>query len=180
MRRIAVAVMVLLLGACGGQPGGAGDLPGPLPEGVTFQRGTSGLAAPNFSADLLDGTAITAAQMWEDRPVVLVFTATWCDRCKEVHREVADVVARHNGAVALLGVLADDDRAAAADYADELRLRHAIAVTDDRPWLDYAADEPPLVALVAPGGTILRGWPGGVNAATLATHLDGLYAEATP
>ena len=41
-------------------------------------------------------------------------------------------------------------------------------------WLDYAAREPPLVAVVAPGGKILRGWPGGVEEDALRRELDAL------
>ncbi|MGH2697850.1 MAG: TlpA family protein disulfide reductase [Actinomycetota bacterium] len=160
--------------------GGAGDLPGPLPSDVAFRKPPrSAVAAPDFSADLLDGTPVTASDLWDDRPLVLMFTASWCDRCADVHRAVAGVVDEHEGAIGLLGVVPADDAEGARGYAQDLQLGHPIAVGDESVWLNYAADEPPLVALIAPGGKILRGWPGGVHAADLAGHLEKLFEPST-
>ena len=65
----------------------------------------------------------------------------------------------------------------AREYADELRLGHAVAVAPEDVWLSYAAREPPVVVLVGPGGTVLRGWPGGVEASLLDQQLDQLSAD---
>lgn len=156
--------------------GGAGDLPGPLPEAVAFRKPPSdALAAPDFSVNLLDEAPVTADELWGDRPLVLVFTASWCDTCADVHREVAEIVDGHDGAIGLLGVVREDDIEGAREYAQDLQLGYPIAVGDASVWLNYAADEPPLVVLVAPGGKVLRGWPGGVDADDLAGQLEKLY-----
>jgi hypothetical protein len=102
-----------------------------------------------------------------------VFTASWCDRCADVHRRAAEVVDDHEG-VALLGVVPRDDAEAAREYAEELELGYPIAVADERVWLNYAVREPPAVVLVAPQGKVLRGWPGGVETPVLARSLDEL------
>jgi thiol-disulfide isomerase/thioredoxin len=171
---LALASAAAFTACTGAQHGGAGDLPGPVPSGVTFEAPPGGMDAADFSATLLDGTPLNASELWADRPVVLVFTASWCGMCADVHRDLAEVVDGYDDAVALLGVVNEDDEAAALDYAADLRLGHPIAVVDDRVWLLYAAHEPPLVALVAPGGMVLRGWPGGVEPDRLAEHLDGI------
>jgi len=178
-RRLRCLLPLMLVVACStGMVGGAGDLPGPLPSGVTFRDPPGGaVPAANFTAELIDGTPVSASALWEDRPLLLVFTATWCDRCRDVHREAAQVADSTDGAVGLLGVVADDDRDDAQDYAGQLQLGHALAVADDQVWLSYAAREPPLVALVGPGGFVLRGWPGGVEPDILARHVDELFAE---
>ena len=181
--------MVLLLVGCtdsndtsttnGDSHGGAADLPGPLPSDVTFRKPPrSAIAAPDFSADLLDGSPVTASNLWGDRPLVLVFSASWCDRCADVHRDMAEVVNEQGDVIALLAVVPADDVEGAREYAQDLQLGHPIAVGDDSVWLNYAVDEPPLVALVAPGGKILRGWPGGVDADELAEHLDRLLVPS--
>lgn len=176
--------LALTIGGCGGDedtPGGEADLPPPVPAGVEFAPPPRGaLPAPDFSADLLDGVPVRAADLWRARPLVLVFTASWCGRCAGIHREVAAAVDAHAGAVGLLGVVADDDAAAARDYAEELDLGHPIAVAGERVWLNYAAREPPVVVLVSKGGKVLRGWPGGVERATLATRLAELVESRDP
>jgi hypothetical protein len=85
------------------------------------------------------------------------------------------VVDAHKG-VALLGVVPADDAQGAREYAEELELGHPLAVVGARAWLSYAIREPPAVVLVAPGGKVVRGWPGGVEAAVLARSLDKLVA----
>jgi thiol-disulfide isomerase/thioredoxin len=185
---IAIMIAVLITGCTGDDrgdapdanlPGGASDLPGPPPSDVEFRRTPrSSIPAPDFSANLIDGTPVTAGDLWDERPVVLLFTASWCERCADLHREVSAVVDEYGGTVALLAIIPEDDVNGARDYAREARLGDPIAVGDDAVWLNYAADEPPLVALVAPGGRVLRGWPGGVGGEELAEHLDKLFVSS--
>jgi thiol-disulfide isomerase/thioredoxin len=170
--------LVLVAAACGGGddvPGGAADLPGAVPEGVVYAKPAArGFPAPRFSAKLLDGTPLSAGSLWRERPLVLVFTASWCERCADFHREAAAAVDKHEDAVALLGLVAEDDAETALDYADELDLGYPIAVASERVWLDYAAREPPIVVLISRGGKVLRGWPGGVPRAVLDRRLAEL------
>jgi thiol-disulfide isomerase/thioredoxin len=180
---LALALAVPLAGCSRGGDersyGGAEGLPGPLPAGVEFaEPPSSGVPAPEFTAELVDGTEVEAADLWADRPAVLLFTASWCETCRDVHRAVAEAVGERDGAVSLLAVVPEDDADAAAGYAEELELAYPVAVGTDRIWLDYAAREPPLAVLVAPGGTVLRGWPGGVERAALAEELDSLIAAS--
>ena len=91
-----------------------------------------------------------------------------------MHRTAAEVANRHEGAVALLGLVPADDAEGGREYAADLDLGTPLATAGDPVWLDYAAREPPLVALVAPGGKILRGWPGGAEEGILARELDAL------
>lgn len=167
----------MVVAGCGGDgdtAGGADDLPGPVPTDVDFpDTPPAGVDAHDFTAKLTDGTAVRASDLWKDRPVVLVFTASWCKTCANVHRSVAKVVDRHEGAV-LLGLVPADDAGPARDYAEDLDLGDPLAAAGDKVWLDFAAREPPTVVLVAPGGKVVRGWPGGVNDAALDRALDDL------
>ena len=171
MRRLAPLAALLVLASCGG-----GDedgrrrrptFPEPFPPGRVRGAAASAVTAPDFTAELIDGTPVTASDLWRDRPVVLVFTASYCDRCAEIHRAAAEAVDAHDGAIGLLGVVGEDDVDGGRDYADELDLGHPVAVAGERTWLDYAAREPGLVVLVAKGGKVLRGWPGGATAEQL-------------
>jgi peroxiredoxin len=185
---LALGAMLLVAGCTGTDDdegnqavshGGAGDLPGRLPDDVSFRKSPrNALAAPEFSAALLDGASVTASDLWDDRPVVLVFTASECSECAAVLREVAAVVEEHAGAVALLAVVRDDDLEGAREFAEDQQLEYPIALGSERVWLSYAAEEPPLVVLVAPGGRVLRGWPGGVDGTDLDAELDKLYKKS--
>jgi len=159
--------------------GGAADLPEPLPTDVSFKKAPrDALAAPDFSATLLDGTSVTASDLWDDRPLVLLFTDSSCDACADVHHDVADAADGHNGAVALLALVRENDLRGAREFAQDQKLNHPIGVGDERVWLNYAAEEPPLVVLVAPGGKVLRGWPGGADVGDLDAQLDKLYERS--
>jgi thiol-disulfide isomerase/thioredoxin len=185
-RALALGLVVLVVAvACSGGGdedesfGGAEAVPGPVPSDVTFVEDVEeGVPAPDFTSDLVDGTSLTASDLWADRPVVVLFTASWCQTCKAEHEKVAEVVAEHDG-VAMLAVVPGDDAKPAAEYAKELELDHPVAVGNEEIWLNWAAREPPLVVLVAPGGTVTRGWPGGVERQVLAEQLDALYEDAT-
>jgi thiol-disulfide isomerase/thioredoxin len=171
--------LVLFAFACGGgdgdTAGGSADLPGPVPDGVVYaDPPQNALPAHDFSAELLDGTRVDAADLWADRPVVLIFTASWCERCAELHEDVATAVDEHDEAIALLGVVPEDDAEAARDYADRLDLGRPVAAASERVWLNYAAREPPVVVLVSRGGKVLRGWSGDVDRDVLARRLDEL------
>lgn len=151
-------------------------MPGPVPAGVSFNEPAGkGVQAHDFTAELMDGEPVQASELWNGRPLVLVFTASWCETCADVHRATAEVVGRHEG-VALLGLVPEDDAEGARDYAEELDLGDPLAAASDKVWLDYAAREPPVLVLVAPGGKILRGWPGGVEASVLERELEKLTA----
>jgi peroxiredoxin len=176
----AALALALALAGCGGgeeTAGGAADLPQPVPSGIEFRPAPEQAPpAPDFSVELVDGTPLTASELWAERPVVLVFTASFCERCAELHRGLARVVDEHHGAIALVGVVGDDD-GEAQEYASELDLGHPLAVAGERVWLSYAAREPSLVVLVSRGGRVLRGWPNGIDGEALAPHLDELVVH---
>jgi hypothetical protein len=175
--RIVLLATVLVLAACGGDEevaGGAADLPGPVPEGVRYaEPPATALPAPAFTAELVDGTAVRGRELWDDRPYLLVFTASFCDRCREIHRAAADAVDAQEGAAGLLALVGEDDDGA-ANYADELDLGYPVAASDERMWRNYAAREPGLVVLVAQGGEVVRGWPSAPTEGELADALGAL------
>jgi thiol-disulfide isomerase/thioredoxin len=177
VRRLSVLLAVLALAACGGDDevaGGAQDLPGPVPEGVEFaDTPASALPAPPLEGELLDGTAVEGAELWAERPHLVVFTASFCDRCRDLHRAAAEAADAFDGAAGVLGVVGEDDVYGAIDYAEELDLGHPVASADERTWLNYAAREPGLIVLVAQD-RVVRGWPTGATAAELEAALDTL------
>ena len=185
---LVLGVVVLIAGCTGagtgagteeGSRGGIVDLPRSLPSDISFRKAPRrALAAPDFSVALLDGTSVSASDLWDDRPLVLLFTDSSCDACADVHREVAETISEHDGAIALLALVRENDIGGAREFAEDQQLDHPVGVGDERVWLNYAAEEPPLVVLLAPGGKVLRGWPGGVGSVDLDAQLDELYEKA--
>jgi hypothetical protein len=45
--------------------------------------------------------------------------------------------------------------------------------------LQYAVEEPPLVALVSQGGRLVRGWPAGVAGPALRDQIDQMVLAPT-
>jgi peroxiredoxin len=178
--RLLLLAGILVLAGCGGDEepaGGAADLPGPVPAGVRYaEPPATALPAPDVRAELVDGTPVRGSELWADRPYLIVFTASFCDRCREIHRAAARAVDAQDGAAGLLGVVGDDD-AGGAEYADELDLGYPVAAASDRDWRNFAAREPGLVVLVAKGGQVVRGWPSPPTEAALADALDDLIAR---
>ena len=175
---------VLLVAGCGGQPvpsnglgttrGGASYLPGPLAAGASVAPADSASPnAPDFTLKLLDGTSVTASDLWSDRPLVLDFFATYCTICANAQSDLDQLAGEFQGRVAFLGVTGTQDTAAAiATYLDAHAVPYAVALDGDgQAWLKYAAHEPPLIALVSKGGRLLAGWTGDVDMAMLRQKL---------
>lgn len=151
--------------------GGAATLPGDLPEGTTFEVIEEGVDAPGVDLELVDGTTVSLAD-YRDRPVVLVFFASWCQWCTEHQAELNELADAGGDKVLFMGITGTDDAERAAEYAAEHELSYPVALDPDLTvHRAFAVQEPPLVALIAPGGKLVRGWQGGVSPQTLADAL---------
>ncbi|MRG58269.1 redoxin domain-containing protein [Agromyces sp. CFH 90414] len=169
-------VTALLFGGCTPQERGGEDrLPGPLPEGVTFEASPSAPKAPSIDAELVDGTPVAGDLLWGDRPAVLQFTTAWCTRCDE-QQPVLDGISRDYGDAVTVALVAGDpseDRDLLLEHLEELGVGQPVIVDPDlRVWRSYAVDEPPMTALVDADGRLVKLWPGGADEAKLRTELD--------
>ncbi|MFG2054432.1 TlpA family protein disulfide reductase [Micromonospora sp. NPDC048930] len=191
-RRYAVAAVALALAgvlstaACSGgdgppsrpEPvvGGAAALPGPAPAGLALRPAPSGAPdAPAVTGGLTDGSRVAFADLWADRPVVLVFFTSWCNLCAQRQDALSELARRHRDEVVLVGVATGDQPADLQRYLREHRVEYPVVVDGDGTVArSYAVREPPAVVVVAKGGALLRGWPGGVDASTLDDRLREL------
>ncbi|WP_431977537.1 TlpA family protein disulfide reductase [Micromonospora haikouensis] len=184
-RLLAPLLAVLVLAGCTARPaaepapalaGGASTLPGPVPADLALRPppGTAP-AAPAFTGGLTDGTPLTAARLWADRPVVFIFFSSWCTTCVDRQDALSDLARRHRDRVVFVGVAGADQADELQDYLRAHRVEYPVVVDEQQTiWRSYAVREPPAVVLVAKGGALLRGWPGGLDAAALAQRLDEL------
>lgn len=171
---------VLCLAACGGEPkppaGGAGTLPGPVPAGLAPRPAPPGTpSAPAFTGTLTDGTTLAAADLWARRPVVLLFLSSWCTTCAQRQDALSDLARRYRDRVVFVGVAAEDEPAELDRYLRAHQAEFPVVVDDGGTISrSYAVREPGAVALVAKGGALLRGWPGGLDAPTLDSRIREL------
>jgi peroxiredoxin len=177
----ALLVVTLAVAACDGgereaPAGGVGTLPGPVPAGLALRPAPPGTpTAPVFTGTLTDGTALAAADLWAQRPVVLLFFSSWCTTCGERQDAVSELARGYRDRVVFLGVVTEDEPAELDAYLREHRAEFPVVVdADGTISRSYAVREPGAVALVAKGGALLRGWPGGLDASTLDTHIREL------
>ncbi|WP_075764406.1 MULTISPECIES: TlpA family protein disulfide reductase [Actinoalloteichus] len=154
-------------------PGGADRLPGPVAEEIRYHEPEAAPAAPDLELTLLDGAEIGLSTLWDDRPVVLVFFSSWCATCADQQQALSDLAEVHGDAVSFVGVASRDDPAAVTDFLVEHEVPYPVAVDADRAAArHYAAEEPPLIAVIGRGGGLLRGIPGGVADPARAEELD--------
>ncbi|MFE9955528.1 TlpA family protein disulfide reductase [Micromonospora sp. NPDC005299] len=156
--------------------GGAAALPGPAPAGLALRPAPSGApGAPAVTGALTDGSPVALAELWADRPVVLVFFTSWCTLCADRQAALGELARRHSDEVVLVGVATEDKPDDVQRYLREHRVEYPVVLdADGAIWRSYAVREPPAVVVIAKGGALLRGWPGGVDAATLDTELARL------
>ena len=173
MRRVLTAVVALLTGVavlagCSGSDDPAAvsfDLPGDVPSDVTFiDAPPTAPPAPSFELELLDGSTLDLAEQWAERPVVLVFFESFCELCAQQQPDITQLSQEYRDSVLFVGVASASSADDAAEYLREHDISYPVGLdADGEIFRRYGVDEPPLVALVARGGQLVRGWPGGVE-----------------
>ncbi|TYB40612.1 TlpA family protein disulfide reductase [Micromonospora sp. AP08] len=182
---VALAAALTATGCSGGDDaparpepvaGGAAALPGPAPAGLALRPAPSAApGAPAVTGALTDGSPVALADLWADRPVVLVFFTSWCTLCADRQPALGELARRHSDEVVFVGVATEDKPEDVQRYLREHRVGYPVALdADGGIWRSYAVREPPAVVVIAKGGALLRGWPGGVDAATLDAALRRL------
>ena len=182
MRLTALVALLaaLVLGGCSGTSSATGELPGAVPSGVTFREPpASAPAAPAFELTLADGDVVDMTEQWAQRPVVLVFFESWCTLCADQQAEINDVAGDYRDVILFVGIAGTSDPADIDEYIADHDVSYPIGIdASQRTWLQYAASEPPLVALISKGGRLLRGWPGGVSSADLREQIEQLVIDS--
>lgn len=185
MRRVLTVAVALLLGVtlvagCSESDDPAAvsfDLPGDVPSDVTFiDAPPTAPPAPPFELELLDGSTLDLAEQWAERPVVLVFFESFCELCAQQQPDITALSKEYQDAILFVGVASASSADEAAEYVREHDISYPVGLDPDgENFRRYGVDEPPLVALIARGGQLVRGWPGGVE--DLGTQLHEFVVE---
>jgi cytochrome c biogenesis protein CcmG/thiol:disulfide interchange protein DsbE len=123
----------------------------------------------------MDGTQVSGADLWKERPLVLFFFASWCGECPTQQADITALAEDYGDTVTFLGIAGEDEPDAVAQYLDEHEVPYAVAIDDELDsWLKYAVREPPQVVIISKGGRVARGWPGGTTRALIYETLSEL------
>ena len=137
-----------------------------------------GQPAPEIDLRSVDGRRLRLSDL-RGRPVLVNFWATWCIPCREEFPLMVDAYERHrDDGLEILGVLHDDDPAAARAFADDHGATWPILDdAQDVAWRDYLGIGPPQSYFVDANGVIqafsLGPFTSSGLAAQLATIIPG-------
>ena len=138
---------------------------GPAPE--------IGAPAPHFRAATLDDGTFDLAET--NRPVWLIFNATWCANCRAEIPDVEAMHARFGDEIAIVSVFLSDTETAVEDYRSALTLTHT-AVVDPNSEISalYRAMGVPSHYFIAADGTLQAIEVGVLTPAAMEEHLTAL------
>jgi len=133
---------------------GGGGQPGPSPIRV----GGSPLLdkpAPAFPLRTLEGREVSLAD-YRGRPVIVNFWASWCIPCKEEFPLFAEARSQHAAdGLEILGIVHDDDPAAAQDFVDSQGATWPMLLDpDDAVWNAYFATAVPMSFFIDREGVV--------------------------
>ncbi|MBL8492376.1 MAG: TlpA family protein disulfide reductase [Rhodocyclaceae bacterium] len=111
------ALLPFLLGLLAGSAAAAPDVGEPVPA---------------FEAKLLSGQVVRSAQ-YRQRPLLVVFWASWCPPCKGEMAELQKLYERHRGrGLEILAISMDDDRKDIDDFLRAQPVSFPVARENDR------------------------------------------------
>lgn len=116
----------------------------------------------------LEGGGTVSYAVYDERPLVINFFASWCPNCIAEMPDFERVHQRLGDQVAFLGVSQSDHPQASIDLAHETGITYETAIDERGAFFNaLGARGMPTTVFVLPGGQIADIWVGGLNAGTL-------------
>lgn len=152
----------------------------PVPAGVRYADvPESAPPAPDGRLTLLNGDALSLAEVSEGRPVVLLFLEPWCTTCAERQADLNEAAERYDGAVTFIGVSSAGTAEELEEYARAHDVPYPLVRDVDRGLAkSFAVDEAPFAVFIAEGNLLLRGWR--FYPDDLGEAIDALIVESLP
>ena len=140
-----------------------------------------GKVAPTVAGTTLDGEEVSSADL-RGRWVVVNFFASWCVPCLEEHPELLAFEAAHRaqGDAALIGVTFDDKADdARAFFEEQGGTWPVIDDPDNSIGVAYGVAQVPETFVIAPDGTVVQRYAGGVTQAALDELISSYESAPT-
>jgi len=141
-----------------------------------------GKIAPTVAGTTIAGEEVSATDL-RGRWVVVNFFASWCVPCLEEHPELLAFEAAHRaqGDAALLGVTFDDKADdARAFFEEQGGTWPVIDDPDNSIGVAYGVAQVPETFVIAPDGTVVQRYAGGVTQAALDELITSYESAPTP
>jgi cytochrome c-type biogenesis protein CcmF len=140
-------------------------------------RPLAGQMAPDFTLDLLDGSAVTLSDL-RGQVVVVNFWATWCPPCEDELPDLQTVWEAYQAeGVVLLGVAFDDEASPVQEMASRFGVTYPLGLeAGDRISSAYGVTAVPETFVVDQEGRVAYIHIGPVTGETLRVELDRLLA----
>ena len=129
-----------------------------------------GLAAPDFTTTLVDGSSFTLSEQ-QGKVVLLNFWATWCGPCVGEMPAFSRLVDTYGSQLALLAVNSGEDEQTVKSFLDKNGYTFPVALDPDWALGElYPTDAIPYTVIIAPDGTVASIQLGASNADEMFDH----------
>ena len=136
-------------------------------------------AIPDFELPTLHGDTL-AADSLDGRVTVVNFWASWCPPCRSEAPMLAAVATETSGdEVQFLGVLHQDQREPALEFAERSGLDFPTVIDDGALAREFGVRSIPMTFIVAPDGTILARHFGPISETRLRVLIEDARAGAS-
>ena len=122
--------------------------------------------APDFTLDTLDGGTFTLSST-RGKPVVLNFWASWCGPCKDEAPVLAELAHHYGNKLDIVGVNSQDDIGDARSFAQRYGLDFTVVHDTGPVYRKWGLGGLPETFVIAPDGTVVQRYAGGVTRAAL-------------
>lgn len=149
--------LLLLIPLCAGAQSAPApaSVPASAPAPAALEPG---MRVPELQGKALDGKPVNSAALRKDRPLLLVFWASWCGPCLEEAPHLRALADRYRNRLAILGVAAGEGQSADDARRFALKLRQTWPTVYDEGnahSIRYRIEMIPQMLLVAPDGTLV-------------------------
>lgn len=146
------------------QEAGEGDSGTEAQPGVPLKAGNK---APDFTAQLIDGSSITLSE-FKGKPVIINFWATWCGPCVKEMPAFERLQADFGDKIGIIAVNCGDDADTVKDFASENGYTFPIALDEDyKINMLYPTSSIPYTVVLDANGKITHISAGAVDADTM-------------
>lgn len=140
-----------------------------------FQSGGPqiGSLAPDFTSEDLNGNKISLSDFRDQKPVLLVFWATWCGFCAKELPDLKTFTKEHQNDVQVIVISSGEVKSTIVDYVKEKEINFMMLLDEQKEiWNSYLVRGTPNHFLIDKQGKIFTLQPGLASLDNLKTMLE--------